>query len=81
MRKVENKLILLSGDDWEGLFLNYRLIDERHEITRRELVKTMKDHKTFNVEFEYFSIEGQEWLEENGNFPLNFHDIPKEFIC
>jgi hypothetical protein len=76
-----SRLILLSADDWEGLFIDGELIDEGHEIRRTELVKAMKTYSTFDVKFEYFSIEGQEWLEERGSFPMNFCDIPEEFIC
>ncbi|MEK4006438.1 hypothetical protein [Paenibacillus sp. FSL H3-0333] len=56
---MENKFIIVSLDDWEGLYYKDELISEGHEISRERLVRLMKQHKVWDVEFEYLNQEGE----------------------
>ncbi|RNB59389.1 hypothetical protein EDM57_04400 [Brevibacillus gelatini] len=77
---MENKLWLVKGDDWEGLFNNGLLIDESHEILKSELVRYMQEYNTLDVEFLWLNNDGIEWLHDVGSLPLKFDEIPEEYF-
>nr|WP_145401598.1 hypothetical protein [Paenibacillus xylanexedens] len=56
---MENKFIIVILDDWEGLYYKNELISEGHEIRRDELIRLLKEHKVWDVDFEYLNQEGQ----------------------
>ena len=39
-----NKAIIVKADDWEGLFVNEKLVYEHHEIDRKTLRKLCKEY-------------------------------------
>ncbi|WP_064199133.1 hypothetical protein [Brevibacillus brevis] len=75
-----NTLIVLTGDDWEGLFYNGKLIEEEHSIHKSELVNRMKQYQTFDVRFLWLNNMGLKWIHNEGSFPSNFEDVPKEYF-
>jgi hypothetical protein len=75
-----NKLVLVCGDDWEGIYNNGNFVDEGHEIRRFELIRFMQTYQTLDVEFMYLNSKGQEWMEDRGCLPSLLEDIPSEYI-
>lgn len=71
------KISIVIADDWEGLYLNNRLIEEGHKIKRLELVSVMKEFNTFDVEEQWLSNEGIEAVEHIGNLPNKYEDIAR----
>lgn len=77
---TDKRLILVSGDDWEGLFLNGKILDEEHSIQWDNLVKYMKQFNTLDVNFVMLSPLGDEWLQNRGSFPEYFSEIPEIYM-
>lgn len=77
---TDNRLTLVSGDDWEGLFHKGELLDEDHSIQRKTLVRYMRELKTLDINFVDLNDEGIEWLHENGSFPKYFSEIPENYM-
>ena len=72
MKKDNNKKIhLVSGDDWEGLYINGNLVTEGHQITNEELLEIL------GVDFNT-SLADIDWLEERGSFPEKLTDVKFE---
>lgn len=75
-----NNLVVISADDWEGIYLNDKLLDEGHKITKHQLVDYMREYNTFEVYFEAFTDEGCRWIEDQGSLPSKYEDIPESLI-
>ncbi|OPH61843.1 hypothetical protein BC351_00965 [Paenibacillus ferrarius] len=75
-----DKFILVQGDDWEGLYLNNEMFDEDHKILREALVGYMNKYKTLDVEFHSLNDEGDAWLQERGNLPNYYNEIPENYF-
>lgn len=63
--------------DWCGIYIDDKLLTEGHSIPVHEwldIVQTQTIYKTQEME-----VCG-EWLEEGGNFPQSFSDIPSEVL-
>jgi hypothetical protein len=78
MNGVGNMTILTyissTRGDWCGIYLDNTLHLEGHSIHANDwLDVTLMDISHYKV----FEVDA-EWLEEGGNFPLNFRGIPKE---
>jgi hypothetical protein len=64
------RVILVCGDDWQGLYINGKLVEEGHNIPLDEI-------------FKYLGIEGRsitvndEWLQEQGRLPENLDEVEK----
>ena len=64
------KVGLVRGDDWEGLYLDGKLVEEGHHLRLTDVLK-------------HFGIECEEvwpddsWLEERGRLPENFDEVPQ----
>ena len=73
---VEDKNItIVSGDDWQGLYLNGELLDQGHSANLREVLKSLG----YNVENIY--IEQEEIWEELGNSCPNDLDHVKTVLA
>lgn len=64
---MRNKLILVKGEKWMGLYLNGKLLNEYHEISEKEI---LKHGKTYDVVHAH-----REWLNDRGYFPENYHNV------
>ncbi|OPH61892.1 hypothetical protein BC351_01225 [Paenibacillus ferrarius] len=76
----EKVLTLVSGDDWEGLYYDGKLIEEEHTIQRKTLVDQMKHYTTFNVEFKTINSVGMEWLQDEGSLPVYLDHINNDYF-
>jgi hypothetical protein len=76
---MENKFIVVSLDDWEGLYYKGKLIEEGHKIRRLNLVSLMKKHQVWDVDFEYLDAEGEEIVQDSGCM-FNTYEEAKQYI-
>lgn len=63
---MNNKFILVTLDDWEGLYCNNEIIEEGHRISREGLVALMKQHKVLDVDFKSLNEEGEKLVQDTG---------------
>ena len=75
------KLLFVTGEegDWEGLYLEGKLVKEGHELTKYDVLDALK---TFDYDFgdEYGSYTiNQEYLEDIG-LPIYFKNIDKDMF-
>lgn len=68
------KINYVTGDDWQGLYVNGCLIEEGHTIRITDLLEILKDRKLLT--FDYHEID-QNYLEDLGSLPDKFEDIDK----
>ncbi|WP_342423158.1 hypothetical protein [Paenibacillus sp. FSL E2-0178] len=76
---MKNKFIIVSLDDWEGLYYKNELLSEGHEIRRDKLVRLMKQHKVWDVEFEYLNQEGENIVQAYASM-FNTYSEAKAYI-
>lgn len=69
------QVALVKADDWEGLYVNERLVCEDHEISVEEVMSyVLYQHVD---RFQIFEAD-QEWVGENGTFSLDLRDVVLE---
>lgn len=66
------------ADDWEGWYLNGKLLDEGHHISPEKLIVLLFDNGLMqNVTLDKV-FANQEWIEFQGDFPDSFSDFVSE---
>lgn len=77
-----NKAILIDSEDWEGLFVNGKLVEEGHTLNqgynRINYFKKLAKKYNFNLyelESGFVTPEYQIELENYGGFPDNIKDV------
>ncbi|MEG1567897.1 MAG: hypothetical protein RR347_09465 [Anaerovoracaceae bacterium] len=70
------------ADDWQGIYVNGLLKEEEHEISIMEFLNIIVEDWESDDKLEVckFYID-QDWVEDYGNFPNSFTDIPDEVIA
>lgn len=68
------KINYVTGDDWQGLYIDGGLVEENHSIRITDLLEILEDRKLLT--FDYHEVD-QGYLEDLGNLPDNFDDINK----
>ena len=78
----KNKAIIIESDDWEGLFINGKLVEEGHSLNQGESrIKYFKKiSKIYNFDIEnlyefYIEEDDEDYLYKNGSFPLNINEL------
>lgn len=78
------KIQIVTGEDWQGLYINNVLEDDGHSLSVNIVVKQIADYiNQLGVEDGiscYFYEIDQEWMEEQGGLPQDFNDIPKDWL-
>lgn len=78
---MKNKLILLKGDDWEGLYVNGKLIDEDHKLgeskPEKYWINVANDYNiTANdLTVDWLESEDEELVGERGSFPKFLEEL------
>lgn len=79
---MENKVVIISADDWEGLFVDGVLVDEGHTLNEGESRKKYLASicKKYNVTLDeiqegYVTEEYEEKLNDCGRFDQNLLDV------
>lgn len=79
------KIIYISADDWCGVYVNNDLVIENHSIDFGYGIKAIAKHISDNgievnqLVFEKYEID-QEWIEDSGNLPDRFDEIPVDVL-
>ena len=67
---------LVDADDWEGLFIDGKLVFEDHEITARYALKQLsKIGKPFKFDYVDAAEETVEDIFESGHFPEKLSEV------
>lgn len=74
------KLVHVSADDWEAIYLDGELLSEDHSIGMRWVAEHMKN-KPFVLESMEASSALLEYVGENGCFPALMSEFPSEAVC
>jgi hypothetical protein len=85
---MENKdkqaeLVIVVADDWEGLFVDGKLIDEGHKLGRdgskhaiEYAAKILKKYNPSIIKIRYVTPEYYDnYLSKYGNFPQNLEEV------
>jgi hypothetical protein len=69
------KIVLVSGDDWEGLYINDCLITEGHKVTVREVVQAISERLIrLDITYEWKEAD-YEWLHVRGDLPQELKKV------
>lgn len=74
---VQKKVIVVNSShgDWSGIYLDYDLWTEHHSLHTQDWAELINNHHLESVDVK--EVCG-EWLEECGNLPQRYLDIPME---
>lgn len=64
----KSKITFVDGDDWEGLYINNKLVLENHSLRISDVLKAL------GIKYESI-IADDEWLASCGNLPENLADV------
>ncbi len=62
---------IVDGDDWEGLYIDGKLIEEHHCVRTESVLQ----HLGIPCEMIY---PDQNWLENRGNLPVRLEDVKRD---
>lgn len=63
------KLTHVMADDWEGLYMDGKIVDQGHTINWQTMIENIFGVSVESVEANY------EWLEKQGYYPVNLVDV------
>lgn len=64
----KKKIVIVSGDDWEGLYIDGKIVDQGHRLRLEEVLRLLG----FDVDCKEAD---NEWLEQYGNLPDKLKDV------
>ena len=68
MTEKNQKIVIVSGDDWQGIYIDGQLKYEGHSIRPMDIFEVLGiNHEQFECDFE--------WLEERGRLPKNLEEV------
>lgn len=81
-QSVSHKIIHVSIDDWEAVYVDGALEYEGHNIPTHILLNLMAKYKLFDENYESYYIEDELYSDEIGlyGFPKSLEDIPEEVL-
>lgn len=65
--KSTKKIVFVTADDWEGLYVDGKLRFENHSIRPYNIAQVLEDCEVISCD--------EEWLEERGFLPENLGDV------
>jgi hypothetical protein len=81
-----NKAILLKSDDWEGLYINGKLVEEGHTLNQgysriKHFIKLAKtyDFDLDEIKEEYLNGADIFMTEDMGNFPEDINGFSGDY--
>ena len=82
-----NVAILLQCEDWEGLYINDKLVKEGHTLNEgtnriKYFVKLAEVHNfdLNTLQIGYLNPENEEWINDIGSFPEDIRDFNSGYI-
>lgn len=71
------RVVLVSADDWEGIYLDDFLVDESHRFNARDVIEILGDKVISDVQFYWIN---QTYMEDLGSLPDKFKDIEEKYL-
>ena len=70
------KIVIITANDWQGLYLNGVLVTEDHKIDAIAALRAMDGYK-FEGRLDFSNLAGvdEEWLLEQGRFPARLEYV------
>jgi hypothetical protein len=68
------KVVQAQGDDWNGLFIDGRLVMEDHRLKTKDIQAAMKDAGVLGTEIQFKEVD-MDWMYEVGSFPINMSEV------
>lgn len=69
------ELVIVNGDDWEGLYINGVLVTEGHSISNRELAEAIIERlPRLNISYECKEAD-IDWLHDRGSLPEKLEKV------
>ncbi len=78
----ENVIKLVYADDWNGLYVNDKMIYQNHSIKNEYLIKIMGEFSVNdqNIKHYYLNSQGIDHYEFHGELPQKFTDIDSKYF-
>lgn len=67
----EQEVLLVSGDDWEGIYVDGKIHVQGHQVRLEDFARI------FGIELKHKGV-GSGWLYDEGHLPYNLEDIPED---
>lgn len=75
-KRMKNpKYVLVKADDWQGLFVDGKLVFENHSISLFDLQRLIPEAKNSEIETRYVTEKYDEELQNRGCFPKNLTKV------
>ena len=71
----ECTLILAQASDWQGLYLNEKLVTENHSVSLNNLVNSLDGIQICGTIISRIVYVDDDWLEEQGGLPKDLCDV------
>jgi len=68
------KIALVQGDEWQGLYLDGKLVLENHSLSARHVLEKLRDHSDDIQELSCLIVD-EEWLDGQGSLPERLSDV------
>lgn len=74
------KIDFVCADDWEGIYVDGRLVVERHSIDFYYGMRSILVHANSSIIEMSFTTHyvSQDWMDEHCDLPVDFSDIPDD---
>lgn len=66
------KLVLVRGDDWEGIYVDGTLVTEGHSTETIAAIEIAVAHHVTECETQYADLA---WLHDEGNLPRRLDEV------
>jgi hypothetical protein len=64
-------ITVVRGDDWAGLYLNGKLVQEGHRVRTEDIFEHL------DIQATYITPD-QQWLEDRGSLPVDLNEVKHE---
>ena len=68
------KVVQAQGDDWNGLFIDGRLVMEDHQLKTKDIQAAMKAAGVLGTEIKFKEVD-MDWLWDVGSFPTDISEV------
>ena len=70
-REKSQKIVIVNGDDWAGIYIDGKLQYEGHSISPNDILTVLGiEHKEIECDYD--------WLAERGSLPENLKQVKTE---
>lgn len=65
---MKKEIVIVSGSDWQGLYLNGHLAQEDHKLSVEDVLEAL------GIEYQV-QYPNEIWLEDSGSLPEHFDEV------